>query len=155
MPDNQIDNIINEIEQDSGKEYSDKQKVYALNYVKSGNKTESARQAGYSNNSAYQRGHEMSLDPDIQLLVDELKKYQASVITEDFIKAGLLKEALTADQSRDRREALHLLAKNKGMMKDVVEQTTITKDDATLLDEIEKRFGREARDKAAIELGLH
>ena len=148
-------NIINNIEAETGREYTDKEKVYALHYVTSGNKAESARQAGYSDVTARQRGHELSLDPDIQLLVDGLKKYQSSVITEDFIKAGLLKEALTADQSRDRREALHLLAKNKGMMKDVVEQTTITKDDETLLDEIEKRFGNEARDKAAIELGLH
>ena len=95
----------------------------------------------------------MAKDPNIAVLVQEVMKYSTIEITEDFIKSGLMKEAVTADNSRDRREALHLLGKTKTMFKDGIDATVRPETNAELIQRIEREFGQEAADKARLELG--
>lgn len=146
--------IINGVEEKTGEEFTQQEKTFALNLVKTGNKSEAARLSGTPAGSAGQRGYEMANDPAVAVLIAELSKYSASLISEDMIKSGILKEALSADNSRDRREAFHLLGKTKGLFKDVVEQTVTNKPDDELIAALEKEFGPEAADKARAELGL-
>lgn len=147
-------NVINDLEKENGESYSAKQKTFALHLATTGNQAEAAREAGLGKpENARQNGHKMISDPKIQDLVDEIQKYQTVEITEDFIKKGLIKEALEAAASRDRQNALIALGKTKGikMFTDVVEQVTRT--NAEILEDIEKEFGKEAADKAKGELG--
>ena len=93
----------------------------------------------------------MAMRPEIQSLVEAIKDYSTTILSDEFVKAGLLKEALTAKDSRDRREALHLLGKTSGMFKDTVE--TISKvSDEELIDSIKREFGEDAAKKAKEEL---
>lgn len=147
-------NIISELEQETGREYTPEERAFALTLVNTGgNKTAAALAAGRPERSAAQRGQEMAKDPEIAKLVDEIMKYSTIEITEDFIKSGLMKEAVTADSSRDRREALHLLGKTKTMFKDGIDATVRPDTNADLISRIEKEFGKEAADKARLELG--
>ena len=146
-------NIIKELEQETGAKYTESDQRFALELVRTGNQSEAARQAGASKQRASQTGREMAQDPDIQRLVAEINKYSTIEITEEFIKSGLMKEAVTADNSRDRREALHLLGKTKTMFKDGIDATVRPETNAELISRIEKEFGQEAADKARLELG--
>ena len=146
-------NIISELEQETGREYTPEERAFALTLVNTGNKTAAALAAGRPERSAAQRGQEMAKDPEIAALVQEVMKYSAIEVTEDFIKSGLMKEAVTADNSRDRREALHLLGKTKTMFKDGIDATVRPETNADLISRIEKEFGKEAADKARLELG--
>lgn len=148
-----LSQIISELENQTGREYTPQERAFALNLVKTGNKSEAARASGSSARAAGQRGYEMANDPEIAALVREIMKYSSIEVTEDFIKSGLMKEAVTADNSRDRREALHLLGKTKTMFKDGVDATVRPETNADLITRIEKEFGKEAADKARLELG--
>ena len=144
-------NIIKDLENETGIEYTDKEKTFALNLVKTSNQSEAARASGASPQRAGQTGREMAMRPEIQSLVEAIKDYSTAILSDEFVKAGLLKEALTAKDSRDRREALHLLGKTSGMFKDTVE--TISKvSDEELIDSIKREFGEDAAKKAKEEL---
>ena len=145
--------VIKDLEVETGTEYTPQETAYALELVSTGNKSSAARAAGASEVRAAQTGYEMSNDPEIQRLVDEIRRYSTSIITDDFIKAGLLREALGADNSRDRREALHLLGKHKRLFADVIEQTNTDRTDQEIVDAIRSEFGDAAADKAITELG--
>ena len=145
-------NIIKDLEAQNGQEFSDKDKAYALTLVKTDNQSEAARAAGASPQRAGQTGREMAMRPEIQSLVTAIRDYSTSILSEEFVKAGLLKEALTAKDSRDRREALHLLGKTSGMFKDTVENVARSSDEE-LLEAIRKEFGEDAANKAREEIG--
>lgn len=149
------DSKINEIAESTGYEYSEREKAYALHRATGKNKSEAARLAGYAESHARQQGYNLSQDPKIIEMVDALQQYQSSLVTEDLIQGGLLKEALTADNSRDRKGAWDSLAKTKGMFKDVSEVTHQDKTDIDLLQKIEDQFGKEARKEAEFKLGYH
>ena len=106
-------NIIKELEQETGAKYTESDQRFALELVRTGNQSEAARQAGASKQRASQTGREMAQDPDIQRLVAEINKYSTIEITEDFIKSGLMKEAVTADNSRDRRKPYTCLVRQR------------------------------------------
>ena len=147
--------ICEEVERKTGKKLSQRKRTFALHCVTNlGNKAKAAREAGYSHKRARQQGYEMAQDPDIQVLIEELSKFSVDDITEETIKQGILKEALTADASRDRHNAWVSLGKNKSMFKDVLENTSDTRTTKQMLDGIEKQFGVEARKNAEIKLGL-
>ena len=147
--------ICEEVEQKTGKIISQRKRTFALHYVTSlGNQAEAARKAGYSHKRARQQGYEMAKDPEIQALIEELSKLCVDDITEETIKQGILKEALTADASRDRHNAWVSLGKNKSMFKDVLESTSDNRTREQTLDDIEKNFGTEARRRAERELGF-
>lgn len=155
MQSDKLASIINEVEAEQDKPYTEREKSYALHLATTGNQSEAAKAAGYGGEHVRQQGHKMSKDPRIQALVESVQQYSTDIITDDFIKQGLLKEAMEADNSRDRREALHLIAKTRGMMRDVVEQTNVTKlTDEEYLDKVEQQLGKEARQRAAEELGI-
>lgn len=152
MP-NKLSKIIKDIEDETGTQYSTRERTFALAVVSGENRADAARKAGVPDGSASQRGYEMGNDPEIQRLIDEVSKFKTDQIDDNWIKSGLLKEAVQADTSRDRREALHLLGKTKGLFKDVIEQTTHDVTDDELIERIRSEFGNEAADKAIIELG--
>jgi phage terminase small subunit len=133
---------------------SETKAAFALHLATTGNKAAAARAAGYEGEHARQRGHRMALDPEVQEAVAKIQEFTAVEITEDFIKSALMREALQAGGSRDRREALHLLGKTKGMFKDVVEQTNMSGDLTTLIQEARKTLGDDIADRMAEELGL-
>ena len=55
---------------------------------------------------------------------------------------------LTADAPRDRINAAVNLGKTEGMFKDVIETRDITRPEGDFLDEVEREFGKEARENA-------
>lgn len=130
---------------------------FVLNIVKGDNKSEAARNAGYPETSAGQRGSEMSQKPEIQQAIQALKDKVGNVAdidVKELVNTTLINMAMdntTAD--RDKLQAVQLLGKTQKMFVDVQETTSKDIDDADLLDEIEISFGKEARDKAAVELG--
>ena len=83
-------------------------------------------------------------------MIDEVES-SIDQIDDNWIKSPAQKGS-TADTSRNRREALHLLGKTKGLFKDVIEQTTHDVTDDGLLS-VYDRSWNEAADKAIIELG--
>jgi phage terminase small subunit len=149
---NELVNTINKIEKTEGTKFSAKEKKFALVYASTGNKTEAARKAGYKGAHVDKQGYKMAQNPKIQSLVTAIQEYQTVEITDDFITQAILKEALDADAPRDRLNALNMLAKTKGMLKDVVEQTNKDLTNEDLIKQIESEFGPEAAQKAREEL---
>lgn len=147
-------NQIKELEQANGRKFTKKEKVFALHLATSGNKAEAARQAGYNGPNVRSQGYNMAQDQDIKDLVKVVNDFQTVDITEDFIKQGIIKEALTAGAPRDRLNAFQLLAKTKGMLKDVQEITTPERDAEEIADEVTKVYGKEAGRRAREDLGL-
>lgn len=136
----------------------ERDRLFVLNTVKypQNSATENAKLAGAPEASAGQRANEMKKKPEVQKAIDELKEKVGSVDdidVKDFVKTTLFNEAVNADNSRDKREAAHLLGKTEGMFRDVVEKKD-NEDTSSLLDRIEKQLGKEARDKAAVGLGM-
>ena len=120
-----LSKIIKDLEAETGAEFGDREKAFALHLATDpSNAAAAARKAGVPESYARQEAYKMANDPNIQRLIDEVSKCKTDQIDDAWIKSGLLKEAVLADTSRDRREALHLLGKTKGLFKDVIEQTT-------------------------------
>lgn len=149
--------ICRGVEERIGKKISPQKREFTLLYFTKGNKAQAARDIGIKETSAKQRGYQMANDDDVKTLLEELESIDMdmSEVTEDTIKKGILKEAVGADASRDRLNAWQMLGKTKGMFVDVQENRNPERDldDKKLLDEIEQEFGKEARNKAAIDLG--
>lgn len=147
---------ISELEQETGQKYTDRDKAYALELVRTGNQSAAARAAGASEQRAAQTGREMAHDPKIQQLVDEINQYQNVQLTEEFVTNALLKEAVKADAPRDRINALQLLGKTRKlkMFTENIEQTNVDKSDEEFIAQVERMFGKEAADKAREDMGL-
>jgi hypothetical protein len=110
---------------------------------------------GYDGDYASQQATQyLQSRPEIRALVDEIRAYDASLITDDLLRGATLKEMLHAEHSRDRQSAARTLMQTRGMLRDVIEHTTHEMSDTEYLDRLEREFGKEARDRAAEELGL-
>ena len=153
MQDNDLTNIINDMEEVTGREYTDKEKVYALHLATTGNKAFAARESGVPAEHSRQEGYKLALDPDIQTLVDGIRRYRAEYITPADIESGILAVALTADNARDKLNAYALLGKGRGMYRDQIDISVQRRPDVALLDAIQTEFGLEARERAEQDLG--
>lgn len=150
----QIPQLIRQVEAETGHEFSRRERDFALGRVRGLNKADAAREAGVSHVSGHARGYEMEQNPAVQELIARIRQYSTDLITDDFLRQAILQEALHAEHSRDRREALKLLMQTRGMLRDVVEHRDSPVSDEEYLERIGKEFGKEARQRAAEGLGL-
>lgn len=139
-------------------EFSARERRFVLHAVTNpdASNAEHARAAGCPANSSRQRGYELSNRPEVQMAIEALRERigdSAKIDVNRLVDDILITEALTADNSRDRREAAHLLGKTLGKFRDVVDQTNRAPDD-DLIDKIRQEFGDDAADKARAELGI-
>ncbi len=114
---------------------------------------EAARQAGITPESARTRAYEMNQKPEIQQAIAELREKIGDGIDVKQLVTDTLTNVAMNGADRDKVNAAVHLGKTQAMFTDVVETTKKDYDDQKLLDEIEEKFGKEARDKAAEELG--
>lgn len=102
---------------------NDKQRAFAVEYVKDRNATQAAIRAGYSAKTAYSQAHELLKKPEIQSLIKELEDAAAdrAAITVDKIVARLNKIAEDPGaKDSDRIRADELLGKYLGMFTEKV-----------------------------------
>lgn len=135
---------------------SHREREYVLNLPKAkGNKSEAARLTGIPSTYAGQEAYKMEQKPEVQKAIEELNKRVGDISNLDIqevVTKGLMDIALKSKADRDKLNALQLLGKTKAMFTDsYVEKHEI--DNATLLEDFERKYGKEARDKLAIELG--
>ena len=145
---------IKQLEQVNGRKFTKDEKTFAVHLATSGNQADAARQIGSTGDHARKYGSKMASKPEIQALVETVQNFQTDIISEDFIKSAMLKEALEAKAPRDRLNALQLLAKTKGMLKDVQETTVVDREAEQIAKDIGKQFGEEAERLAREDLGL-
>ena len=119
-----------------------KQKKFADEYIISGNATESARKAGYSESTAGAIGHENLTKPKIREYIDkrlaehedeqiakqdEILKFLTSVmrgeLREEQLSSGTGYAVEMSTSIKDRIKASELLGKRHAMWTDRVEQT--------------------------------
>ena len=119
-----------------------KQKKFADEYIISGNATESARKAGYSDSTAGAIGHENLTKPKIREYIDkrlkehedeqiakqdEILKFLTSVmrgeLREEQLSSGTGYAVEMSTSIKDRIKASELLGKRHAMWTDRVEQT--------------------------------
>jgi len=139
-------------------ELRDKEQKFVLHAVTNpdASAAESARQAGVAPASARNRGYEMKNTPQIQQAIAELSAKIGDVGDIDIkglVNSTLINQVMNAKADRDKQTAAIALGKTQAMFTDVVETTAKDYDDKALLDDIEHRFGKEAREIAAQELG--
>jgi len=144
--------LIEEVEAETGKPITKMKQNFALHsMIKPDNNSESARAAGYEGNRADQRGYELANDSQVQILMEKLKKEIGdtnNINIKELVTQTLVNEVLTADAPRDRINAAVNLGKTEGMFKDVIETRDITRPEGDFLDEVEREFGKEARENA-------
>ena len=155
-----IDKVAAEIEQGVGGKISERKRQFALLKMTNPGKsnTQLAKDVGANPATAKQTGYQLANDPKVLALQEKLEAVMDFPIDEnnltvDLITKGLAKEAIEADNSRDRREAFHLLGKSKGMFKEVIEHRDLRADEEFLQD-MKDQLGPEAARVAAEELGL-
>lgn len=96
-----------------------RQWVFAVNYVALGAErgvgAEAARRAGWAKGSADRRAYEQLRVPVVNAAIGAIRQYIETIeeIDERFIFAGLAKEAVEGEDSKDRVQALIALAKLK------------------------------------------
>jgi hypothetical protein len=157
-----VDTLASEVEQEQGGKISQVKRDFAVKKVTNPglSNAQIAREvANYAQPG--KMGHQLAHDPKVLALQAKIEEYIHEVyqcgssieIDEAFIKNGLLREAVTANHSRDRRGALELLGKAEGIFKEVVEHRDLSADDE-FLQNIKETFGEEAARIAAEELGL-
>jgi phage terminase small subunit len=134
-----------------------KQDKFARAYVKHGNGAKAARIAGYSVKADKETASENLTKPNIQARIAELEADAAIAagLTEEQIKAGILKIALSdEEQGGTRNRSWELLGKSKGMFKDVQVTETESMSTGELLEAIRALLGDQAAENAAQMLGL-
>lgn len=153
----EYNDLIKEVEAETGKPITKMKQDFAIHsMIKPDNNSESARVAGYEGKRADQRGYELANDSQVQLLMDKLKREIGdtnNIDIKELVTQTLVNEVLTADAPRDRINAAVNLGKTEGMFKDVIETKDITRPEGDFLDEVEKEFGKEAREN--VERKLH
>ena len=160
MKETTIDELAAEVEKEQGgKKVSQVKRDFAVLKVMSPGKsnTQIAREVGTYAQPA-KMGHQLARDPSVNALQEKLEAVMdfpidENNLTTDMITKGLAKEAIEADNSRDRREAFHLLGKSKGMFKEIIEHRDLRADEEFLQD-MKDQLGPEAARVAAEELGL-
>lgn len=112
-----------------------KQRRFAKVYVKTGNATKSAKDAGYSAHTAYSIGHENLSKPEIAQFIEELAADAETVkgLRIEDIAAMTLREAKGADHAGARVRAQELLLKWKGAFVERIEDITKREGDANSL----------------------
>ena len=128
---------------------TEKQEKFAREYVKSGNATQAAKNAGYSEATAKQAGHRALTNVDVATRIAELRAeaYEAADLTPELIAKSLMHEAVTAKEGGTRVRALELIGKTMAMFVDVKADDTRTQSTDTLISQIAK-----ASPRAALEL---
>ncbi len=150
QPKMENDNIFNGLD--------NREQKFVLNLVQDdSNASQAARDAGFPETSAGQRASEMQKKPEVQQAIAALKEKVGDpddVDITEFVKTSLLDMASSDEVAdRDKLNAIQMLGKTQAMFTDKVEQTTKDMSDEELLEEIEKTYGKEARNKAAKDLG--
>ena len=155
-----LDDIAKEIEQEQGGKVTQRKRQFALLKVTQPGKSNAqlAKDMGTNPSTAKQAGYQLAHDPKVKALQEKIEAVMNFPINEenlttDMIAKGLAKEAFEASNSRDRREAYHLLGKSKGMFKEVIEHRDLRADEE-FLQELADQLGPDAARKAADELGL-
>ncbi|MDF9393005.1 terminase small subunit [Methylococcus capsulatus] len=101
-----------------------RQTAFAEHYAKSGNATEAARAAGYSERSANRIGPKLLSDVGIAAYVEELAEKLRSKRIADVVElrefwTGIMRNP--AEETRDRIKAAELLAKSLGLFLEKVQ----------------------------------
>lgn len=106
---------------------TDKQELFAAEYLKDCNRTEAAKRAGYSEKTAYSIGSELLKKPEIRALiqkhVDDALTLSKITLKKDVIDE-LIKEAFPADPDYNpnvKMKALEMLGKYMVMFTDKTE----------------------------------
>ena len=153
-----INKLTSEVEKDMGK-ISQVKRDFAVEKVVSPGKSNSqiAREVG-TYTQPDKMGWQLSNDPKVLALTEKIKEVVEFPVGEDnltvdMVTKGLAKEAFEASNSRDRREAFHLLGKSRGMFRDVVEIKPVMSD-ADFLKKVEKDLGKNVAAEMADNLGL-
>jgi len=153
-----IQDIADDVSKDIGKKISPKKRDFALLKMTNPGKsnTQLAKDVGANPATAKQTGYQLANDLAVIALqekLEELSLFGSVTINPALIKNGLLKEAVQANDSRDRRGAWDSLAKAEGMYKETVIHHNF-ESDQEFLKKLEIELGTEAAKIAAIELGL-
>ena len=129
-----------------------KQKAFADYYIETGNATEAARKAGYSEKSSRQVGSENLSKPYIKAYIDErLKEMEAKRIASGeevlqyltSVMRGEIRDQFELDPSlQDRTKAAELLGKRHGLFKDKVEATVTEQPKSEMAELLEQRRNR-------------
>ena len=156
--DQTIDELAAEVEEEQGGKISERKRQFALLKLTDPSKsnTQLAKDVGAKPTTAKQTGYQLANDPKVlalQAKIKDLELFGVVTINPTLIKNGLLKEAVEAKDSRDRRGAWDSLAKSEGMYKETVVHHNF-ESDQEFLKKLEKELGTEAAKIAAIELGL-
>ena len=119
----------------SGPHLTPKQRKFAKGYVKTGNATKAAKDAGYSPKTAYSIGSENLSKPEIAQFIEELAADAETVkgLRIEDIAAMTLREAKSADHAGARVRAQELLLKWKGAFVERIEDITKRENDAIAL----------------------
>lgn len=102
---------------------TDKQELFCQTYAQTFNATHAAREAGYSEASAYSIGWENLRKPEIATRVNQLiiAAGEGARVTQSWVVHRLILEAVTADKGSERVRALELLGKSIGLFADRIE----------------------------------
>lgn len=133
-----------------------KQRKFAKGYVKTGNATKAAKDAGYSPRTAYSIGSENLTKPEIVSFIDELAAEAETVkgLRIEDIAAMTLREARTADHAGARVRAQELLLKWKGAFVDRIEDVTRRENDVNALLSSIAKISPDAAQMLARDLGI-
>ena len=128
---------------------TEKQERFAREYIRTGNATKAAKNAGYSEATAKQAGHRALTNVDVAARIMELRAeaYEAADLTPELLLKSLMHEAVNAREGGTRVRALELIGKTMAMFVDVRQDDTRTQSTDTLISQIAK-----ASPRAALEL---
>ncbi len=95
--------------------------AFAKEYVRLGNGTVTAKNAGYSENSAYNEANRLLKNDDVVAEIERIraKAERAETVTRAYVTAGLQDIAENGDMESNRVRALELLGKTLRMFVDV------------------------------------
>lgn len=101
--------------------------VFAAAYVETGNATQSAIKAGYSERSAAQTGCKLLKEPKVQEFINSnrQKLIDKAEISAEWVIQRLKEEAASAENPSARVKALDLLAKHLGIYAPEQSQVTV------------------------------
>jgi phage terminase small subunit len=96
---------------------------FALEYLIDYNGTQAAIRAGYSKKSARSQASRLLTDRNVLAAIAEglAQQIDRTKLTADTVLAGLWREAISADTSRDRRQAYEAIGKHFAMFTDKVD----------------------------------
>ena len=101
--------------------------VFAAAYVETGNATQSAIKAGYSERSAAKTGHQLLREPKVQEFISSARQklIDKAEVNAEWVIQRLKEEAASAENPSARVKALDLLAKHLGIYAPEQSQVTV------------------------------